>query len=51
MAVEIAVEKDKLKNRKLQENDILLEKSGGSPKQAIGRIVLYQKQEKRIFFW
>lgn len=42
-AVEIEVEENKLIDRNLKFGDILLEKSGGSPDQAIGRVALFDK--------
>lgn len=36
--------KDKLKLLDVQENDLLLEKSGGSPDQPVGRIAILQKE-------
>jgi type I restriction enzyme M protein len=46
---EIEVEKSQLENRKLQFGDIILEKSGGSDTQAIGRVVLFDKKEDEIY--
>ncbi|WP_318510504.1 restriction endonuclease subunit S [Photobacterium leiognathi] len=37
-----SVPKSKLSNRKLNRNDILVEKSGGSPTQPVGRAVIYK---------
>ena len=42
---EIEVETTQLKSRKLSYGDIILEKSGGSDTQAIGRVVLFDKAE------
>lgn len=43
---EIEVELPALMSRKLQLNDIILEKSGGSPTQPVGRVVLFDKTEE-----
>ncbi len=42
---EIEVEVNQLNDRKLEYGDIILEKSGGSDTQAIGRVVLFDKKE------
>lgn len=39
------VEAKKLEKRRLQYGDIILEKSGGGPKQPVGRVVLFDKQD------
>lgn len=39
------VELKKLEKRRLQFGDIILEKSGGGPKQPVGRVVLFDKKE------
>ena len=49
-ALEIEVEENKLKSRILKQNDILLEKSGGSPTQPIGRVRIYKEQSKNFSF-
>jgi len=41
----IEVEVKKFEKRKLCPGDIILEKSGGGPKQAVGRVVLFDKPE------
>ncbi len=41
----IEVETKKFDKRKLFAGDIILEKSGGGPKQAVGRVVLFDKPE------
>lgn len=46
---EIEVEKSQLESRKLQFGDIILEKSGGSDTQAIGRVVLFDKKGDEIY--
>lgn len=46
---EIEVEKSQLESRKLQFGDIILEKSGGSDTQAIGRVVLFDKKDDEIY--
>ncbi len=46
---EIEVEKTQLESRKLQFGDIILEKSGGSDTQAIGRVVLFDKKCDEIY--
>src|SRR5437016_14198047 len=38
------VEAKKLENRRLQFGDIILEKSGGGPKQPVGRVALFDKE-------
>lgn len=40
----IKVEKKQLEKRKLKYGDIILEKSGGGPKQPVGRVVLFNKK-------
>lgn len=42
---EIEVEKSQLATRRLQYGDIILEKSGGSDTQAIGRVALFDKSD------
>lgn len=39
------VEAKKFEKRRLQYGDIILEKSGGGPKQAVGRVALFDKHE------
>ena len=39
------VEAKKLEKRRLQSGDIILEKSGGGPKQPVGRVALFDKEE------
>lgn len=39
------VEQHQFKNRKLQHGDLILEKSGGSDKQPVGRVILYDNKE------
>lgn len=39
------VEERKLEKRRLQNGDIILEKSGGGPKQPVGRVALFDKME------
>src|SRR5665647_1136612 len=39
------VEAKKLEKRSLQFGDVILEKSGGGPKQPVGRVVLFDKTE------
>jgi type I restriction enzyme S subunit len=39
------VEESQFANRSLQYGDIILEKSGGGPKQAVGRVILFDKEE------
>ncbi len=46
---EIEVEVTQLKKRKLEFGDIILEKSGGSETQAIGRVVLFDKRESEPY--
>jgi type I restriction enzyme S subunit len=46
----IDVELKKLEKRRLQFGDIILEKSGGGPKQAVGRVALFDKQEGAFSF-
>lgn len=47
---EIEVEEKQFHNRKLQYGDIIVEKSGGSETQAVGRIVLFDKNEDDYSF-
>ncbi len=44
------VEAKKFEKRRLQFGDIILEKSGGGPKQAVGRVVLFDKTEGDFSF-
>lgn len=46
---EIEVDKSALNNRHLQLNDIILEKSGGSPSQPVGRVVLFDKVTNDVY--
>lgn len=46
---EIEVEIKQLEERKLSKHDIILEKSGGSDTQAIGRVVLFEEDENQVF--
>ncbi len=39
------VEVKKLEKRRLQFGDVILEKSGGGPKQAVGRVALFDKED------
>lgn len=41
----LQVEEKQLSTRRLQFGDIILEKSGGGPKQAVGRVAFYDKTE------
>ena len=47
---EIDVEEKQYQNRKLQYGDIVIEKSGGSETQAVGRVVLFDKKEGDFSF-
>ena len=44
------VEAKKFETRRLQFGDIILEKSGGGPKQAVGRVALFEKNEGDFSF-
>ena len=44
------VETKKLSKRRLQFGDIILEKSGGGPKQPVGRVALFDKEEGDFSF-
>jgi type I restriction enzyme S subunit len=44
------VEARKLENRRLQFGDIILEKSGGGPKQPVGRVALFDKDDGDFSF-
>lgn len=46
---EIEVETTQLATRTLQYGDIILEKSGGSDTQAIGRVVLFDKNDNETY--
>lgn len=46
----LKVEKDKFEKRKLAYGDIILEKSGGGPKQPVGRVVIFDKQDGNFSF-
>ncbi len=45
----INVEEKQLINKTLKLGDIILEKSGGSDSQAIGRVVLFEKTDKELY--
>jgi len=44
------VEKTKLEKRRLRFGDIILEKSGGGPRQPVGRVALFDKDEGEFSF-
>ncbi len=44
------VEAKKFEKRRLQFGDVILEKSGGGPKQAVGRVILFDKAEGDFSF-
>jgi type I restriction enzyme S subunit len=44
------VEVKKLEKRRLKYGDIILEKSGGGPKQAVGRVALFEKEAGAFSF-
>lgn len=46
----LEVEKKQFENRKLTYGDIILEKSGGGPKQPVGRVVIFNKKEGDFSF-
>lgn len=46
----LEVEAKKFEKRRLQYGDIILEKSGGGPKQPVGRVALFDKQEGEFSF-
>jgi len=46
----IDVEAKQLEKRRLQFGDIILEKSGGGPRQPVGRVALFDKQEGDFSF-
>jgi type I restriction enzyme M protein len=46
---EIDIEIKQLESRKLEYGDIILEKSGGSETQAIGRVVIFDKKDDEIY--
>lgn len=46
---EIKVDSGALSSRRLQPNDIILEKSGGSPTQPVGRVVLFEKNTDDVY--
>lgn len=48
--VEIEVEESKFAKRTLKKGDIIIEKSGGSAKQAVGRVILFNKNEDGYTF-
>ena len=48
--VYLEVEQSQFKKRKLQFGDIILEKSGGGPKQPVGRVVVFDKKEGDFSF-
>lgn len=46
----IDVEKKQFENRRLQFGDVILEKSGGGPKQPVGRVILFDKKDGLFSF-
>jgi type I restriction enzyme S subunit len=48
--VYLEVEQSQFAKRKLQYGDIILEKSGGGPKQPVGRVVVFDKKEGDFSF-
>ena len=46
----LEVETKKFQKRRLQFGDVILEKSGGGPKQPVGRVVLFDKTEGHFSF-
>ena len=48
--VYLDVEQSQFQKRKLQYGDIILEKSGGGPKQPVGRVVIFDKTEGDFSF-
>jgi len=47
---ELQVEEKQFKNRELEKGDIILEKSGGSSHQAVGRVMYFDLEEKGYTF-
>ncbi|MEY4936159.1 MAG: hypothetical protein RIS64_2518, partial [Bacteroidota bacterium] len=48
--VYLDVEQSQFAKRKLQYGDIILEKSGGGPKQPVGRVIIFDKQDGDFSF-
>lgn len=48
--VYLEVEQSQFQKRKLQNGDIILEKSGGGPKQPVGRVVIFDKTDGDFSF-
>ncbi|MGI9347202.1 MAG: restriction endonuclease subunit S, partial [Gammaproteobacteria bacterium] len=46
---QIEVEKHALEEKPLQAGDIIIENSGGGPKQPVGRVVFFDGKEKGIY--
>ena len=46
----IEVEKSQFENRKLQKGDIIIEKSGGSETQAVGRVILFNLNDENYSY-
>jgi len=44
------VEVKQIEKRRLQLGDVILEKSGGGPKQAVGRVALFNRAEENFSF-
>ncbi len=42
---ELEVEKKQFETREIKKNDIILERSGGGPKQPVGRVVFFEKED------
>ncbi|MBJ6765409.1 restriction endonuclease subunit S [Myxococcaceae bacterium JPH2] len=49
-AVDLDVESRYLEERRLHDEDIIIERSGGGPKQAVGRVALFTRPDARIYF-
>lgn len=46
----IDVEKSQFENRKLEKGDIIIEKSGGSATQAVGRVIYFERDDSDFSF-
>ena len=49
-AMQLDVEERHIANRSLQDGDIIIERSGGGPKQPVGRVALFQPPDDQLYF-
>ena len=49
--VQLEVEERHFESRRLQPGDIIVERSGGGPKQPVGRVALFDPPDSSAYFW